>query len=215
MDTTGVLVVDDHEVVREGTKGILERDPTLEVVGEAETASEAVGLAGRLHPDVVLLDLALPDRNGLTALGEILAAWPDVKVLVLSAYDDDDYVLAAMQAGAAGYLLKTMRAKQVLEAIHAAREGEVVLHPAVAEKLRRSLHPGAGAGGQSVLSPRETEILRLAARGLHNKEIARMLHLSVRTVEGHLSHILTKLGVGSRTGAVVYGAAHNWLRPEP
>lgn len=211
MTTTRILVVDDHAVVREGTRELLERDPTLEVVGEAGTAAEAAHLAAALRPEVVLLDLALPDHSGLGVITKVLEACPEAKILVLSAYDDDDYVMAAMEAGAVGYLLKTMRARQVVEAIHAARECEVVLHPVVAEKLRRS--PRYQGGTRPVLSAREMEVLRLAARGLRNKEIARIAHLSVRTVEGHLSHILTKLGVASRTEAVVYGVAHDWFAP--
>lgn len=206
---TRVLIVEDHAVVREGTREILARDPTLDVTGEAGTAAEAMRLARELPPDVILLDLALPDRNGIDAIPDITEAAPKAKILVLSAYDDEDYVVAAMKAGAAGYLLKTMRGREVIEAIHAAREGRVTLHPAVAEKLRRSLQ-----GVAPSLSPREREILELAARGLRNKEIARDMHLSVRTVEGHLSHILTKLGVSSRTEAVLYGVAHHWFTPD-
>ncbi|MFA5891577.1 MAG: response regulator transcription factor [Actinomycetota bacterium] len=203
---TRVLIVEDHAVVREGTREILARDATLEVAGEAGTASEAVRLARELRPDVILLDLALPDRNGIDAVPDIAEAAPDARILVLSAYDDEDYVVAAIEAGAAGYLLKTMRGKEVIEAIHAAREGRVTLHPAVAAKLRHSLQKGSPS-----LSPREREILELAARGLRNKEIGRAMHLSVRTVEGHLSHILAKLGVSSRTEAVVYGVARHWF----
>lgn len=203
---TRVLIVEDHAVVREGTREILQRDPTVAVVGEAGTAREAITLVGRLHPDVVLLDLALPDQSGIEAVPRILEAAPGTKVLVLSAYDDEDYVVAAIEAGATGYLLKTVRAKEVVEAIQAVRAGRVTLHPAVAEKLRRSLRREAPA-----LSAREMEILGLAARGLRNKEIARRMHLSVRTVEGHISSILRKLGVGSRTEAVVYAAAHRWF----
>lgn len=209
-----VPIVDDHAVVREGTRQLLEHDPALLVVGEAGSGAEAIQLARQLCPDVVLLDLALPDQNGLAAARQLRELVPTTKVVILSAYDDDDYVLAAMEVGAAGYLLKTMRGRDVINAIHAAEEGQIILHPAIAAKLRHSLRRDAHDAAEASLSSRELEILRLAARGLHNKEIARALSISVRTVEGHLSHILTKLGVTSRTEAVVYGAARHWFALE-
>lgn len=204
-----VLIVDDHAVVREGSRQLLEQDEQLEVVGEAGTGEEAIRLASRLAPDVVLMDLALPDMTGVEAARHIRERAPDIKVVVLSAYDDQDYVVAAMDVGAAAYLLKTVRGKDVVDAIHAVQQGQVILHPAVAAKLRRSMRQSEDV--EPLLSPREMEILRLAAKGLHNKDIAQELSISVRTVEGHLSHILTKLDVTSRTEAVVYGAARHWF----
>ena len=205
-----VLIVDDHVVVREGSRQLLEQDSALKVVGEAGTGAEAVQLAAQLRPDVVLLDLALPDITGVEAARQIRELVPDARIVVLSAYDEEDYVFAAMDVGASAYLLKTVRGKDVVDAIHAVREGQVILHPAVAAKLRRSMRR-ADDGDDPVLSPREMEILRQAAKGLRNKDIALELSISVRTVEGHLSHILTKLDVTSRTEAVVYGAAHHWF----
>ncbi len=204
-----MLIVDDHAVVREGSRQLLEQDDQLEVVGEAGTGEEAVRLAARLDPDVVLLDLALPDITGVEAARQMRERSPEVKIVVLSAYDDHDYVVAAMDVGAAAYLLKTVRGKDVIDAIHAVQQGQVILHPAVAAKLRRSMRQSDDA--EPSLSPREMEILRLAAKGLHNKDIADTLSISVRTVEGHLSHVLTKLDVTSRTEAVVYGAARHWF----
>lgn len=204
-----VLIVDDHTVVREGSRQLLEQDDQLEVVGEAGNGAEAVQLAGRLNPDVVLMDLALPDMTGVEAARKIREHDPDVKIVVLSAYDDQDYVVAAMDVGAAAYLLKTVRGKDVIDAIHAVRQGQVILHPTVAAKLRRSMRQSGT--DEPVLSPREMEILRMAAKGLHNKDIADALSISIRTVEGHLSHILMKLDVTSRTEAVVYGAARHWF----
>ncbi len=166
-------------------------------------------LAALLDPDVVLLDLALPDMTGVEAARQIRERAPEVKIVVLSAYDDRDYVIAAMDVGAVAYLLKTVRGKDVVDAIHAVQQGQVILHPAVAAKLRRSM--GQSDEDEAGLSPREMEILRLAAKGFHNKDIAAELSISVRTVEGHLSHILTKLDVSSRTEAVVYGAARRWF----
>ena len=204
-----MLIVDDHAVVREGSRQLLEQDDQLEVVGEAGTGEEAVRLAARLDPDVVLLDLALPDITGVEAARQMRERSPEVKIVVLSAYDDQDYVVAAMDVGAAAYLLKTVRGRDVIDAIHAVQQGQVILHPAVAAKLRRSMRQSDDA--EPSLSPREMEILRLAAKGLHNRDIAETLSISVRTVEGHLSHILTKLNVTSRTEAVVYGAARHWF----
>lgn len=206
-----VLIVDDHAVVREGTRQLLERDVFLQVVGEAGSGAEAIQLARYLQPNVVLLDLALPDMNGIEVARRIREVAQTAKIVVLSAYDDEDYVLAAMEVGASAYLLKTVRGSEVINAIRAAEQGQIVLHPAVAAKLRRSLRGGMREGEDPGLSVRELEILRLTAKGLHNKEIARAMSISVRTVEGHLSHILTKLGVTSRTEAVVYGAAHRWF----
>ncbi len=204
-----MLIVDDHAVVREGSRQLLEQDDLLDVVGEAGNGADAVRSAGTLYPDVVLMDLALPDMTGVEAARRIRDISPETKIVVLSAYDDQDYVVAAMEVGAAAYLLKTVRGKEVIDAIHAVQQGQVILHPSVAEKLRRSMRKTDS--DEPVLSPREMQILRLAAEGLHNRDIANSLSISVRTVEGHLSHILMKLDVTSRTEAVVYGAVRHWF----
>ena len=211
-----VLIAEDHAVVREGTRQILERDPLLETVGEAEDGQQAVDLARKLRPDVVVMDLRLPALTGIEASRQIRALLPETKIIVLSAYDDDDYVLAAMQAGAAGYLLKTAHGSEVISAIHAVSRGEVVLHSKIAAKLVRfRLGDRSGAAAaEEALTEREMDILKLAAKGLRNKDIAGQLNLSTRTVEGHLSHIFTKLAVSSRTEAIVYGASHHWYSLE-
>ncbi len=207
-----VVIAEDHAVVREGTREILERDPGLQVVGEAEDGAQAVELAARLKPDVLVLDLRLPVLSGIDAARQIRTVSPETKILVLSAYDDDDFVHAAMKAGAAGYLLKTAHGSEVVNAVHALVEGEVVLHSRVAAKLVRASENDAYVGRSAgvTLTEREMEILRLVARGLRNKEVGHELGLSTRTIEGHFTHILAKLGVSSRTEAIVYGASRGW-----
>ncbi len=209
-----ILIVDDHAVVREGTREILERDPALLVIGEAEDGRQAIALATTLQPDVVVLDLALPGVSGIEAARQIRGTCPDTKILVLSAHDDEGYVDAVVRLGAAGYLLKTAHGNEIVTAIHAICRGEIVLHPRIAAKLVGALRGGRPrevVEGQTVLSEREMQILRLVAKGLRNKEIAREFGLSVRTVEGHLGHILVKLGVSSRSEAIVYGASRHWF----
>jgi DNA-binding NarL/FixJ family response regulator len=206
---TRILIVDDHAVVREGTRQLLEREADLVVVGETGSGEEAIQLAVRLRPDVILLDLALPDLNGIEVARQLRRTAPESRVVVLSAYENESYVRTAIEAGAVAYLLKTMHGQEVIDAIRAARTGQVILHPAIAAKLQRSLQRHGRA--DHLLSVREREILQLAAKGQHNKVIAEALFISVRTVESHLSHILEKLNVGSRTEAVAYGAAHGWI----
>lgn len=207
-----VLIAEDHAVVREGTRKVLERDPLLETVAEAEDGRQAVSLAAQLKPDVVLLDLRLPHLSGIEAIGQIRQVSPDSKVLILSAYDEDDYVFAALEAGAGGYMLKTAHASEVIDAIHSVSRGDIVLHPSIAAKLVRARNLGPRLGDHvEALSEREIEILRLAAKGLRNKDIARQLSLSTRTVEGHLSHVFAKLRVSSRTEAIAFGTSHHWF----
>ncbi len=215
--TLRVLIAEDHAVVREGTRDILERDPEIAVVGEAEDGFQAVRLASELQPDVLVLDLHLPGIGGIEVARRLKTISPQTKILVLSAYDDDDYVFAAMDAGAAGYLLKTAHGSEVTSAIHTVARGEIILQSSIAGKFLAA--HGRGRDNVSAVEPlteREIEILRLAAQGLRNKEIAQELRLSRRTVEGHLGNIFAKLGVSSRTEAVIHGASHGWfpLGPE-
>lgn len=207
-----VLIAEDHAVVREGTRQILASDSGIEVVGEAEDGQRALELAAALKPDVLVLDLRLPKVTGIEVARRIQTQAPETRILVLSAYDDDDYVFAAMEAGAAGYLLKTAHGEEVVSAIHSIARGEVVLQSAIASKFLRG-HGNARSNGdyEEKLTDREMEILRMAALGLRNKEIADRLSLSQRTVEGHLSHVFTKLNVGSRTEAILHAAARGWL----
>ncbi|HEU5424149.1 MAG TPA: response regulator transcription factor [Nitrolancea sp.] len=206
---TRILIVDDHALVRDGTRQLLEKEPELEVVGEAGRAEEALELARRLQPDLVLLDLALPDLNGIEVARRLREITPQTKVIVLSAYTNETYVRTALEAGAVAYLPKTVRGQEVIEAIAAVRGGQVILHPTVAATLQHALQ--RGGSGRPALSAREREILQLAARGASNKAIAEELFLSVRTVESHLSHTLAKLGVASRAEAVAYGVSQGWI----
>lgn len=213
MGSISVLIAEDHAVVREGTREVLLRDPGLDVIGETGTAEGALAAVASERPDVLLLDLALPDRSGIDVLKQVCSAYQETKVLILSAYDDYDYVVAAIEAGAAGYLIKSIRGSELIDAIYAVTRGQIVLHPRVVEKLRSSLQRGDGPELQmpQMLSPREIEILRVASTGRRNKEIAQGMNISVRTVEAHFSHIFTKLNVSSRTEAVIHGAARHWF----
>jgi len=197
-----VVIVDDHSLLREGTRQILLHDPGIEVVGESGRGDEAVKLVAELQPDVVLLDLRLPGLPGIEAARRIAKESPATRVLVVTAYDEEDYVLEALQAGAAGYLLKTAPAAELVDAVHAVAAGTTVLEPSISAALARRWTRSDGPGGAGQLSTRELEVLRMTAHGMANKEIARKLGLSLRTVEGHLNRTFAKLGVASRTEAV-------------
>jgi DNA-binding NarL/FixJ family response regulator len=210
-----VLIADDHAVVREGTRRILEQEPDMEVVGEAGDGEEAVNLAASLKPDVAIIDIAMPKLDGIEATKRIKATWPSINVLILSAYDDDQFIFSLLEAGAAGYLLKSIRSRELIDAIRAVYSGESVLHPAIARKvLNRFVSTSGRPEGQEpsgMLSDREIEVLKLAAKGLSNQDIAERLCLSIRTVQGHLGHIFNKLQVGSRTEAVVRALKEGWV----
>jgi len=215
LDSVRVLIADDHAVVREGTRRILEAEEGIEVVAEAADGREAVRLATELRPDVAIMDIAMPNVDGIEATRQIKSLCPSISVLVLSAYDDDQFVFSLLEAGAAGYLLKDIRARQLVDAVRAVHAGESVLHPAVARKVLNRFVSTTDKVKErepmETLSEREKEILRLATRGLSNREIADELCLSVRTVQGHLTHIFNKLQVGSRTEAVVRGLKEGWI----
>ncbi len=215
MEPTTVLLADDHPVLREGMRNLLEQEPDIEVVGEAGNGFEAVEAVRALEPDIVLMDVVMPRLNGIEATKQIKRSNPTTAVLILSAYDDDRYVLGLLDAGAAGYLLKNATGREVVQAIRAVHAGEAVLHPAVAARLlARAAHfpsrPSPLHSDDS-LTVRELEVLRIAAKGHSNKQIANELVVSVPTIKAHLVNIFNKLGVGSRTEAVLYGVRMGWL----
>jgi DNA-binding NarL/FixJ family response regulator len=210
MSTIRVLIVDDHPVVRAGLRGMLARQPDLELVGEASSGEEAVRLASDLHPDVVLMDLRLPGMDGVAATQAIRARCAGTEVLVLTTYDSDADILRAVQAGATGYLLKDAPRETLYGALRAAARGETVLAPSVATRLVGQMR----APAQEALSAREIEVLACVARGASNKEVGRQLHISASTVKTHLLHIYGKLGVSDRTEAVTAALRRGILRLE-
>jgi DNA-binding NarL/FixJ family response regulator len=211
---TRVLIADDHPMMRAGLRERLARaGKEIEVAGEASDGEEAYELACRLRPDVVLLDIAMPRMNGIEATRKIKAARPDIAVLVLSAYDDEQYIYALIDAGAAGYLLKTTDGAAIADAVQRIRQGETVLSQAITEKIAKRIARGGGTvtAASDQLSEREREVLALAAQGASNQLIADELEVSVRTVHAHMRNIFAKLNVASRTEAVMLGVRQGWL----
>jgi NarL family two-component system response regulator LiaR len=213
-----ILLADDHVLLRQGTRQLLEREDDMKVVGEAGDGEEAARLAADLHPHVVIMDIAMPKMNGIEATKKIKEIYPDSAILILSAYDDDQYVFAILEAGAAGYLLKDVPSHELVEAIRAVHAGESILHPTIARKIVNRFASPRETSAEGVesdqLSEREMEVLKLAAEGMTNMEIANQLALSVRTIQGHLSNIFSKMQVGSRTEAVIQALRKGWFSLE-
>jgi DNA-binding NarL/FixJ family response regulator len=213
-----VLLAEDHVITRQGMRRLLEEEGGLTVIGEAGDGEEAVQMATEMQPDVIVMDIAMPKLNGIEATRQIKLLRPTIAVLALSAYDDDEYVFGLLEAGAAGYLLKTASGDELIRAIRAVYKGEPVLAPTVARKVINRFRSPDRASGRGRpfehLSDREIEVIKLAAKGMSNKEIADELLLSKRTVEGHLRSIFNKLQVGSRTEAVLCSLRKGWLALE-
>lgn len=216
-----VVLADDHAVVRAGTRQFLELSGEIQVVAEAADGLQARELIARHLPDVAVLDIQMPGASGIEVARWVRANHPEVGVLILTAYDDDPYVLAALQAGARGYVLKTAPPGEMLQAVREVYEGRRVLDPQIARKLAAQRGEAADLGGADEdrvpvepLTEREMDVLRLAGRGYTNKAIAVQLSISDRTVQGHLAHIFAKLGASSRTEAVMRAVALGWLAPD-
>jgi DNA-binding NarL/FixJ family response regulator len=195
---TTVLLVDDHPVVREGLRGMIDAEPDLSVVGEAGSGTEAVSMAQSLCPDVILMDLRMPDVDGVTATERILATSPGIRIVVVTTYESDSDILRAVEAGAAGYLLKDATRAELAAAVRDAADGKTVLAPSVADRLVRFVRRPPPAS----LSSREVDVLALVSEGLTNADIGRRLHISEATVKTHLLRAFSKLGVSDRTAAV-------------
>jgi two-component system, NarL family, response regulator LiaR len=208
-----VLIADDHGVVREGLRAYLELEGDIEVIGEARDGQEAVRRALELQPDVVLMDLVMPNMDGIDATSRIKEQLPDTHVIVLTSFLDDERVVPAIKAGATSYLLKDVAAADLARAIRGARAGQAQLHPEVAKRLMQQVMAPRKQQATAQLTEREHEVLQLLAQGRSNKEIARSLVVSERTVKGHVSNILGKLNLQDRTQAALYAVRHG-LVPE-
>jgi len=210
-----VLIVDDHAVVRQGLRNFLDLQDDMQIVGEGTNGLEAVALAGQLQPDVILLDLVMPEMDGVAATEQILEHSPEARVLILTSFGEDDKVFPAIRAGALGYLLKDIHPNDLVEAVRQASQGRPQLHPDIARKLMTAVavegKPGQAAArppGASDLTERELEVLRLIALGLSNHEIAERLIISEKTVKTHVSNLLGKLGLEDRTQAAIWALKH-------
>ena len=215
MNKIRVIIADDHALFREGTRSLIDHEKDMEVVGEASDGDESIKLVNKLRPHVVLMDIAMPRVNGIEATKRIKADFSATAVLILTAYDNDQYITALLEAGAAGYLLKNVSGSDLVNAIRAVYAGEAVLHPTIAKKVFSRLGSSAQQADApqqlDELSEREMEILKLAAKGMSNQNIGAQLYLSRRTVQAHLANIFRKMDVGSRTEAVSRALKRGWL----
>jgi len=209
-----VLLADDHVLVRQGIRQFLEEAGDIEVVGEASNGEEALHLAEVHRPDLAVMDIHMPGGSGVEATRRIKERWPGMRVLVLTAYDDDPYVFALLQAGADGYVLKTASADELVRAVHSIHQGQSALSPEIAAKVIRQVKsgkPGAASDQVEPLTERELDVIRLAAQGKTNRQIGIELGISHRTVQGHLASIYGKLDVNSRTEAVTEALRRGWI----
>ena len=212
-----ILLVDDHEVVRLGLKALIERQPDMEVVAEADSAPKAVTMAAAHQPDVVVMDIRLGSGSGIDACREIMARLPAAKVIMLTSYAEDDVLFAAIEAGAAGYVLKQAGGQDVVRALQAVAEGQSLLDPAltarVFARVRRAAHDQESAAF-AMLSEQEQRVLGLIASGQTNRQIAQALHLGEGTIRNYVSTVLGKLGVANRAEAAAYATKHNLKLPD-
>ena len=213
MESMKILIADDHPVVREGLSAMLNRQPDIEVVGEAENGRECVEKTRELRPDIVLMDLRMPEMDGVEAMRQIAATNPEVRFIVLTTYDNDEYIFKGIEAGARAYLLKDSPREELFKAIRAIHRGESLIQPAVAGKvLDRFAELSRQVQAPEALSDREVEVVKLIAEGTANKEIAVSLHISESTVKTHIQTIFQKLGVSDRTGAVTQSIRKGIIR---
>jgi two-component system, NarL family, response regulator DegU len=223
MKKTNIVIIDDHQLFREGVKRILDFENDFEVVAEGEDGSQAVGLVETNRPDVVIMDINMPKINGVEATAQLIEQYPDTKVIILSIHDDENYVTHALKTGAQGYLLKEMDAEQLIEAVKVVADGGSYLHPKVTHNLVREYRRLATANQKAVkkeveirrplhlLTRRECEVLQLLADGQSNRVIGETLFISEKTVKNHVSNILTKMNVNDRTQAVVLAIKSGWV----
>lgn len=212
---TRILIADDHAMLREGMRNLIEQEKDFELVGEAADGEEAVRLATELKPDIIIMDIVMPKLNGVEATKQIKQVSPSSALLILTAYSDIRYIVGLLEAGACSYLLKNSPAKEIVRAIRAVRSGESVLDPDVTRKLVQRLASLTRSPGESkasgLLTAREMEILKLASRGISNKELSEKLFISLRTVKAHMTNIFNKLGCSSRTDAIIKGLKQGYI----
>lgn len=213
--TVRVLIADDEEMIRAGLRILVESDPAFEVVGEASDGAEALSLVRSLKPDVVLMDVRMPGVSGIDATMHIVAKVPDPpKILVITTFENDEYVYAALQAGASGFLLKRARPAELLQAIRLVAQGDSLLFPAAIRQLVNSFGATRAADFTARLTDREAQVLRLMTEGLSNAEIASALHVSIETVKTHVGNVLTKLGARDRIQAVILAYESGFVTPK-
>jgi DNA-binding NarL/FixJ family response regulator len=203
-----ILIADDHTIVRAGIRGLLETQPDFEVIAEVENGQQAVEQTHKLHPHIILMDLRMPEMDGVTAIAKIKAQHPEIHILVLTTYDTDADIVRAVEAGATGYLLKDVPREELFRAVRATAKGETVLASSVAARLMGKVR----SGGDEALTAREIDVLMLVARGATNQEVAESLHISKATVKSHLIQICNKLGVSDRTAAVTTAIERGIIR---
>ncbi len=206
-----IILADDHHIVRSGIRQLLESERDLQVIAEAGDGEEAQQLIEKHKPDVAVLDIQMPKASGIEVTRWVRAHFPEVGVLILTAYDDDPYVMAVLQAGANGYVLKTAQADDLIQAVRDVNEGKSALDPAITRKLMSNLFKPSEKIAAEALTDRELDVLRLAAKGYTNKAIGVQLAISDRTVQGHLAHIFAKMHAGSRTEAVMRAVQLGWI----